>query len=118
MLQYNDFVNQAFSEPKFVLKPEFDTVSSIVSEAGERPRGVWFRLFFESPTQKIYYKVYGSPYAIAAVEMLARKVAEKDLQLGTTLDLEVFRESLDMPYPYMNILLTLEDAWNQLGEQI
>jgi len=111
MLQYNQCVVDAFSDPKYVLVINEVNADSIVSEAGERERGVWFKLVFDTGSRLLYYKVYGSPYAIAAVELLANQVATGSIDAGVELDLESLRAKLDMPYPYMHILLTLEDAW-------
>ena len=114
MLQYNDFVEEAFANPRFVLEMQTPDENLILSQAGERPRGVWFKLAFDTQSRKLFYKVYGSPYVIAAVEYLAREVAQGNLSLGEELPLEQMRQALDMPYPYMHSLLTLEDAWNGL----
>ena len=54
MLKYNDNVNQAFSEPKFVLQPELGLESTMTSEAGEQPSGVWFKLVYDELSQKLY----------------------------------------------------------------
>lgn len=116
MLQYNEFVNEAFAHPRFVLDTQAPDDNLITSQAGERPRGVWYKLAFDTQSRKLFYKVYGSPYAIAAVEYLAREVDQGKLLLGAELPLEQMRQALDMPYPYMHSLLTLEDAWNGLHD--
>ena len=76
MPEYNTLVENAFMQPQFVLPANASLVSLKQSHAGARPHGVWFALYFDSRANKLYYKVYGSPYAIAAVETLARLVAE------------------------------------------
>ncbi len=117
MLEYNTLVENAFMHPQFVLPNELDLETLKQSQAGARPHGVWFALYYDSETKKLYYKVYGSPYAIAAVENLARQVAHDNLRLGQALDVENLRQQLDMPYPYMNVLIILEDAWLGLSEK-
>jgi len=115
MLEYNQRVMDAFSDPQYVLDTNKVKVNCHESEAGERERGVWFKLVFDVDAHLLYYKVYGSPYAIAAVELLARQVATGNMKIGDTLQLESIREQLDMPYPYMHILITLEDAWRGIS---
>lgn len=118
MLQYNSLVDEAFLNPQYVFNGEVSgkNLNLITAEAGERPRGVWFKLFFNPDTRRVYYKVYGSPYAIAAAEWLAAALAEGRLSLGTNFDAETLRVILDMPYPYLHILITLQDAWLELGK--
>ena len=97
--------------PQFVLPKNSSLESFKQVQAGARPNGVWFALYFAEKTNKLYYKVYGSPYAIAAVETIARQVSVGSLKIGQNLDTEVLRQALDMPFPYMNVLIKLEDAW-------
>jgi len=116
MLEYNDLVEDAFMHPQFVLPKDLEHDSLRQSQAGERPQGVWFGLYYDVVESKIFYKVYGSPYAIAAVETLARQVSAGELALGQALDTEKLRQKLEMPFPYMNVLLKLEDAWLALAD--
>lgn len=117
MLEYNNLVEDAFMHPQFVLPSNISLDSLKQSQAGARPHGVWFALYYDPIARKLYYKVYGSPYAIAAVETLARLVAEGGLSLGQAFDAESLRQQLNMPYPYMNVLINLEDAWLALSEE-
>ena len=116
MLEYNSLVEDAFMHPQFVLPDNIPQDSLKQAEAGTRPHGVWFALFFDVTDNKLYYKVYGSPYAIAAVETIARQIADDSLKLGQSFDSEALRKALDMPFPYMNVLILLEDAWLALAE--
>ena len=114
MPEYNSLVEDAFMHPQFVLPANISLDSLKQAQAGARPHGVWFALYFDENQNKLFYKVYGSPYAIAAVETIARQVASGSLDLNKDLDTEALRQALDMPYPYMNILIKLEDAWLDL----
>ena len=100
--------------PQFVLPANISLDSLKQGQAGARPHGVWFALYFDESQNKLFYKVYGSPYAIAAAETIARQVAKGSLDLNKDLDTETLRQALEMPYPYMNILIKLEDAWLDL----
>ncbi len=100
--------------PQFVLPANISLDSLKQGQAGARPHGVWFALYFDESQNKLFYKVYGSPYAIAAAETIARQVANGSLDLNKDLDTETLRQALEMPYPYMNILIKLEDAWLDL----
>ncbi len=115
MLEYNALVENAFMHPQFVLPNNISLDLLQHSQAGARPHGVWFALYFDCNATKLYYKVYGSPYAIAAVETLARLVADGNLSIGQAFDAESLRQQLNMPYPYMNVLIKLEDAWMGLS---
>ncbi|MBT8141556.1 MAG: hypothetical protein HKN88_02210 [Gammaproteobacteria bacterium] len=116
-MQYNTFVSEAFSNPRHLFDEQVELSRTEQSSAGAREQGVWFKLIFDQPNHRLYYKVYGNPYAIAAAEYLAREVSAKSIEIGQKLDLENLRELLDMPYPYLHILLSLEDAWNALQPQ-
>ena len=116
MLEYNSLVEDAFMHPQFVLPDNISLDSLKKTEAGTRPHGIWFALYFNVAENKLYYKVYGSPYAIAAVETIARQIADNKLKLGQNFDSEALRQELDMPFPYMNVLIQLEDAWMALAE--
>jgi len=116
MLEYNSLVEDAFMHPQFILSKNISSGLFKHSEAGARPHGVWFALYFDELANRLYYKVYGSPYAIAAVETIARQVADGQLQLGQSFDTENLRQALEMPFPYMNALITLEDAWFALAK--
>ena len=109
-LQYNDFVRQSFARPQFIASKDLADTAVRTATGGDRETGVEFRLFM-SQTNALHYAVYGSPYAIAAAELLCQKYSDGELKLGDQLDTEQFKADLDMPYNYFFILLALEDAW-------
>jgi len=111
-MQYNNFVQTSFSDPQYVA-PHTVNADWVKAEGGERSQGVYFQLFYTAETgvEQLFYKVYGSPYAIAAVESVCQEVRDQTLKLGDALVLERIREKLDLPHANMYILLALEDAW-------
>jgi len=110
-LEYNEFVRLAFADPKHIARQGF---AGKQSKGGLRESGVEYFLIFDKENQLLKYKVYGSPYAIAAAEWLCERFNQQVLTFNDTLDLETIKSELAMPYNYFFILLALEDAWNGL----
>jgi len=109
-MHYNDFVTQSFANPEYVLQKQ-DVSTLKQSKGGQRDTGVEYTLFFDKAENKIFYKCYGSPYAIAAAEGVSKRFANGELNLGDKFDLEALKDKLEMPYNYFFILIALEDAW-------
>lgn len=120
-MQYNQMVNKAFAQPKYVFAQEQDHVQGQGSawrsaKGGARESGAKFSLYLNVEESLLKYRVYGNPYAIAAAEFLCQKFNAGQLSLGENLDTEAIKEQLEMPYAYFYILLALEDAWLGLSK--
>ena len=118
MLNYNHLVKSAFKAPQYAVQGDSDIIGYVLAEAGDRKNGVMFLLYYSAEKNSLRYKVYGNPYAIAAAEWLANETSLRRLSPGDPLNKDSIRELLDMPFSYLNILLCLEDAWNDLGKRL
>lgn len=114
MTSYNQLVEDYFFNAKMTGELDCSKPLTVNYRAGTVQRGLFFELYLEGNAAGIIvaarFKAYGSPYLIAGVEWLCRKLQGSSFVNAQPLNAKELAQQLDLPKKQQSVVLLIEES--------
>lgn len=118
---YNDAVRRHFENPLHAGEPQAGYPDVVTAEVSESEAGIRIVLAAELQgrvIRRLWYRVFGCPHLIAAIEEFCGKIEGRTVNALQDVPVAQLMEVLDVPVEKTGRLLLLEDAALLLARKI
>ncbi|KTC84177.1 iron-sulfur cluster assembly scaffold protein [Legionella brunensis] len=117
-MMYNELVELCFFEPKHVGVVDLSEPFSVHYRGGEAGRGDVFDFYLLCNEQghilKARFKAYGSPYLVAAAELICQRLEGSNINDHPQCDYSWLVEQLEIPRTRYPVALQIEDGYREI----
>jgi NifU-like protein involved in Fe-S cluster formation len=117
-MMYNERVELCFFSPKHVGVIDLSLPLSVHYRGGEVGRGDVFDLYLQcdklGTVLKASFKAYGSPYLLAAAELVCQRLEGDNIRNHPKVDYNFLVKELDIPKTRYPVALRIEDGYREI----